>query len=384
MILAGRGFGKTRSGAEWVLKRKRQGFRRIALVAPDSGDARDVIVEGVSGILACSPPWDMPHYEPSKRRLTWANGARATLYSAEEPNSLRGPAHDTAWADEVAAYSYPDTFDQLQFGLRIGRDPRLLVTTTPRPTPQIKSIIADARTVVTTGSTFENKSNLAEAFLETITARYEGTRIGRQELYAEILDDVQGALWTRAMLEATRLQAHPALVRVVVAIDPAVSNNEGSDEVGIIVVGLGVDGRAYVLADLSGRMSPLEWATVAINALHQFNADRIIAEANNGGNLVEANLRAVNRNTPYRAVHASQGKRTRAEPIAALYEQQRVSHVGIFPALETQMTSWEPLKGGKSPDRMDALVWGLTEIMPLGPSRQRRIITDYEEAPGWE
>ena len=357
----------------------------MALVAPDAGDARDVIVEGVSGILACSPPWDTPHYEPSKRRLTWSNGARATLYSAEEPNSLRGPAHDTAWADEVAAYNYPDTFDQLQFGLRIGRDPRLLVTTTPRPTAQIKSIIADARTVVTTGSTFENKANLADAFLETITERYEGTRIGRQELYAEVLDDVEGALWSREQLEETRVQGHPALVRVVVAIDPAVSNSEGSDEVGIIVAGLGIDGRAYVLADLSGRMSANEWATTAINAFHQFNADRIVAEVNNGGNLVEANLRTVSRNVPYKAVHASQGKRTRAEPISALYEQKRVSHVGIFPALESQMTSWEPLAGGKSPDRVDALVWALTEIMPLGRSRGKNEVHDYtEEVDTWQ
>ncbi len=321
------------------------------------------MVEGESGILAIAPPWNRPHYEPSKRRVTWPNGAIATLYSADEPERLRGPQHDLAWPDELGAWRYPETWDMLMFGLRLGSKPRAVVTTTPRPTRLIRDLIASPTTVVTRGSTYDNRANLAPAFFEQIIRKYEGTRLGRQELYAEVLDDVPGALWTRATLEAARAQAPaPDLVRVVVAIDPAVTSGEDSDETGIIVAGKDANGHAHVLADRSCRMSPDGWATRAITALDEFKADRIVAEVNNGGDLVEATIRTVRRNAPYTKVHASRGKRVRAEPIAALYEQARVTHHGDLSALEDQMLTFLPEGSDASPDRVDALVWALTEL----------------------
>lgn len=337
---------------------------RVALIAPTAADARDVMVEGESGILAVSPPWNRPKYEPSKRRLTWPNGAIATLYSADEPERLRGPQHDLAWPDELGAWRYAQAWDMLMFGLRLGKHPRAVVTTTPRPTRLIRDLLASPSTHVTRGSTYDNAPNLAPAFLEQIVRKYEGTRLGRQELYAEVLDDVPGALWTRALLEAARAHApHPEYQRVVVAIDPAVTSGPDSDETGIIVAALATDGMLDVLADRTCRMSPDGWARRAITALDEFQADRVVAEVNNGGDLVEATLRTVRPSVPYRKVHASRGKRIRAEPIAALYEQGRVRHHGDLEQLEDQMLTFLPEGSDSSPDRVDALVWALTELV---------------------
>lgn len=364
LVLAGRGFGKTRTGGEWIRDQvENRGRGRLALVAPTAADARDVMVEGESGILAISPPWFRPVYEPSKRRLSWPNGAIATTYSADEPDRLRGPQHDGAWADELAAWKYPEAWDMLMFGLRLGTDPRVVVTTTPKPVRLIRELLAEATTVITRGSTYENAANLAPAFLEQIVTKYKGTRLGRQELDGEVLDDVPGALWTRKVLDDLRRPAAPELVRVVVAIDPAVTSGEDSDETGIVVAGRGADGHGYVLADLSCRMSPDGWARRAVNAFQDHKADRIVAEVNNGGDLVEQVVRTVDRSVPYKAVHASRGKRVRAEPIAALYEQGRVHHVGGLPDLEDQMCAFLPEGSDQSPDRVDALVWALTELL---------------------
>ncbi|MDQ0417912.1 phage terminase large subunit-like protein [Croceifilum oryzae] len=362
LLLAGRGFGKTRTGAEWVRSLvETEQAKRIALVAPTAADARDVVVEGESGIMAISSPWFMPIYEPSKRRITWPNGAIATLYSADEPERLRGPQHDAAWCDELAAWRYPDSWDMLLFGLRLGKDPRVVVTTTPKPTPIIKSLVKAETTAITKGSTFDNAENLAPAFLKQILSKYDGTRLGRQELYADILDDNPGALWNQRMVDKLRVKEYPDLVRVVVAIDPAVTSSDESDETGMIVAGVGVDGHGYVLEDLSLRSTPDGWARIAVEAYHRHRADRVVAETNNGGDMVEHTIRTVDATVSYKKLHASRGKLTRAEPIAALYEQGRVHHVGDFGDLEDQLCSWTP--GEKSPDRMDALVWSLTELM---------------------
>jgi phage terminase large subunit-like protein len=369
--LAGRGFGKSRSGAEWVRKKaaQRGPTGRIALVARTAADVRDVMIEGESGILATAPPWFRPIWKPSTRRLVWPNGCLGMTYSAEEPDLLRGPQHTDAWADEVAAWQYDDTWDQLEFGLRLGDSPQCLATTTPKPTKLIKQILADADTVVTRGSTFENKANLAKSFVKAILRKYEGTRLGRQELYAEILDDAPGALWKRAKLDANRVKAPPRLGRVVVAIDPAVTSGEDSDETGIIVAGLGYDDptQAYILEDVSGRYAPTEWARVAVKAYREHGADCIVGEVNNGGDLVETTIRAVDRDLRFKAVRASRGKHIRFEPVAALDEQGRIHHVGTLGTLEDQQCSWEPGSSAKSPDRVDARAWAITELM-LGAS----------------
>ena len=372
LLLAGRGFGKTRTGAELVRARAAGGAaRRIAFVAPTAADARDVMVEGESGVLAISPARERPLYEPSKRRLTWPNGAIATLFSADEPERLRGPQHDLAWCDELAAWRYPEAWDMLMFGLRLGDDPRVVVTTTPRPSQLIRGLLTDPKVVVTRGRTVENRANLAPAFLEQIVKRYEGTRLGRQELDAEILQDMPGALWRRAVIEAARRSDIPELSRVVVAIDPAAASGEQADETGIIVAGRDIGGHGYVLADISGRYTPAEWARAAITAYRAHAADRIVAEVNNGGEMVEATLRMIDPNVPYRAVRAARGKAARAEPVAALYEQGRVRHIGALPQLEDQMCAFvsgsqgnfDRKAAGYSPDRVDALVWAMTELL---------------------
>lgn len=365
LYLAGRGAGKTRSGAEWVRSEIESGRKKnIALVAPTSRDARKTIVEGESGILSVCPPWCYPLYEPSKLMLTWPNGGQAHLYSAEEPSRLRGPNHDAAWADELAVWERADeTWSNLEMTLRGGTNPQRYITTTPRPTPLLRSIIDDPSTVIVRGSTFDNIDNLAPEFIARIREKYEGTRLGRQELYAELLEEAEGALWSRADLDMLRVSAAPAMKRVVVAIDPAVTSNEQSDETGIVVAGLGIDGHGYILGDLSGRYSPDHWARVAIDAYRYWQADRVIGEQNNGGDLIAFTLRTVDPNVSYKSVHASRGKQARAEPIAALYEQGRLHHVGMFAALEDQMTGWEPLGTDKSPDRLDAMVWAVTELM---------------------
>lgn len=372
LILAGRGFGKTRTGAEWVRDLvENHGSRRVALVAPTAADARDVMIEGESGILAVSPGWDRPRYEPSKRRLTWPNGAIATFYSADEPERLRGPQHDAAWCDELASWRHPEAWDMLMFGLRLGADPRVVVTTTPRPTRLLRSLVEDPAVAVTRGTTYENRANLAPGFLDQIVRKYEGTLLGRQEIAAEILDDLPGVLWSRRLIEAARVRTVPPLARVVVAIDPAGTSGPDADETGIIVAGRDSAGHAWVLADLSGRYRPTEWARTAVAAYHAHHADRIVAEVNNGGEMVEAILRVIDANLPFAPVHAARGKVTRAEPVAALYEQGRVHHLGAFPQLEDQMCGL--IRGGydggggpgraRSPDRVDALVWALTDLV---------------------
>jgi phage terminase large subunit-like protein len=372
LLLAGRGFGKTRTGAEMIRARAlARTARRLALVAPTAGDARDVMVEGESGILAISPAWERPRYEPSKRRLTWPNGAVGTVFSAEEPERLRGPQHDAAWCDELASWRYPETWDMLMFGLRLGTDPQVVVTTTPRPTRLLHELIADPTVVVTRGTTYENRTNLAPGFLGQIIRKYQGTRLGRQELEAELLEDVPGALWNRGIIEAARSRTTPSLTRVVVAIDPAVSATEEADETGIVVAGKDDYGHGWVLADASGRYKPTEWAKTAISAYHSHCADRIVAEVNNGGEMVEATLRMIEPDVPFAAVRASRGKITRAEPVAALYEQGRVHHLGTFPHLEDQMCAFtdgnrlitKTRRVGGSPDRVDALVWALTDLL---------------------
>jgi phage terminase large subunit-like protein len=332
LLLAGRGFGKTRTLAEWVCEQVASGQASwIALVAATAADARDVLVEGESGILAVAPPGFQPVYEPSKRRLTWPNGAIARTYSAEEPDRLRGPQHDAAVCDELGSWSRPETWDMLQFGLRLGRNPRCLVATTPRPTKLIRELLArEGRDVVVTrGSTYENRANLAPGFFDQVIRKYEGTRLGRQELNAELLEDTPGALWSHGIIDAARQAAAPNLARIVVAIDPAVTSGEDADETGIVVVGKDNQGHGYVLADASGKYQPIEWAKTAIAAYRAHRADRIVAETNNGGDMVAATLRMVDPNVPFTAVRASRGKVTRAEPVSALYEQGRMHHVGF-------------------------------------------------------
>lgn len=372
MLMAGRGWGKTRTGAEFIKARVESGEgRRIALVGRTAADARDVMIEGESGLLNISPPWNMPRYEPSKRRLTWPNGAIAVAYSADKPDQLRGPQHDTAWLDELASWRYMDAYDQLQFGLRLGH-PRQIITTTPRPIEIIRQLLRDPHTVTTIGSTLENRDNLAPHALRRLLERYAGTRIGRQELEAELLDDAPGALWNRKLLDETRVRSTPELKRIVVAIDPAVSVGEDANETGIIVAGLGENGHGYILDDLTNDGKPSEWASIAIAAYNRYMADRIIGEANNGGDMIENTIRTVRddqdrpigRDVSYKKIHASRGKVARAEPVVSLYEQGRVHHVGVFPQLEDQQCQW--IQGDPSPDRLDAAVWAITELMVSG------------------
>jgi len=362
LILAGRGFGKTRVGAEMVRRWVRD-FPLVNLIGATAADARDIMIEGESGILALCPGQERPLYVPSKRRLDWPNGARSLIFTADEPERLRGKQHMKLWADEVAAWRRPEALQQALLGLRLGALPQMVITTTPKPVKILRELIANPETVLTRGSTYDNRANLAPRFFESIIKRYEGTRIGRQELNAELLDDVEGALWSSTMIDSARVGHTPDMVRIVVAIDPATTSGEDSDETGIVVAGRGVDGHAYVLRDLSCRLSSNGWGNRAINAYREFGADRIVAEVNNGGNLVEDVLRVIDRTVSYKAVHASRGKVVRAEPISALYEQQRVHHVGLFGELETQMCSFVPDHLDGSPDRVDALVWALTELM---------------------
>lgn len=365
LVLAGRGFGKTRSGAEWLREKWKAGAQRIAIVAETAADSRDVLVEGQSGILAISPKDDRPLYEPSKRRLTWPNGAVATLYNGTEPDQLRGPEHDTALVDELAKYSYPqDTWDNLQFGLRLGPHPQVCVTTTPRPIPIIRSLMKDPATRITRGSTFDNAANLPARFIQTIRDRYEGTRLGRQELFAEVLDDAVGALWSRDSIIHGLL---PQMQRIVVAIDPSGASgatDEDADSIGIIVAGKGVDGRFYVIEDATCRLSPSGWARRAVERYQAHKADKIVAERNFGGDMVASVIRTADRNANVKLVTASRGKSVRAEPIAALYEQKRVTHAAGLEALEDQMMQMtlSGYVGEGSPDRVDALVWALTEL----------------------
>lgn len=362
LIRAGRGYGKTRCGAEWVRMVAEANPRaRIALVGPTAADVRDVMIEGESGIMGVAPPWARPVYEPSKRRLTWPNGALATAYSADQPDRLRGPQHTHAWTDELAAWRYPDAWDMLMMGLRLGDHPQCVITTTPKPVKLMKQVQSLPGIVITRGRTVDNASNLAAGFLTALMVRYEGTRLGRQELDGEELEDNPDALWTRDGIEDKRMRESPELVRLVVAIDPAVTSGEDADETGIVVAGVGHDKRGYVLADLSGRYKPQDWGRIAVDAYREWKADKIVAESNQGGEMVSHVLRTVDSSIPVRLVHAKRGKVTRAMPVAALYEQGKVSHVGVHARLEDQLCTWS--MGQASPDRLDALVWALTELM---------------------
>ena len=321
----------------------------------------------VARLLKISPPDMMPKVRYKPVRLIWPNGAEALGYNGTEPDQLRGPEFDTAWVDELAKYRYArELWDMLQFTMRRGDDPRVLATTTPRPIPVLREIMANPSTAITRGSTMENKDNLAEAFISAVVDKYAGTRLGRQELDGEILDDVPGALWTRTMIDRTYCDVLPEMARVVVAIDPSGTNGaDDGDEVGIVVAGRGVDGRGYVIEDLTCKLSPDAWARRAIEAYYRHKADRLVAERNFGGAMVQSVVRTADRNVSFKEVTASRGKTARAEPIAALYEQGRISHVRGLADLEDQMTlmTMAGYAGEGSPDRVDALVWALTEAM---------------------
>jgi phage terminase large subunit-like protein len=370
LLLAGRGFGKTRTVCEFVRAEVEAGRAcRIALIAATASDCRDVLVTGHSGLLAISPEWNRPDYQPTKRLLSWRNGSIATMYSADEPDRLRGPNFDLAICDELAAWRYPEALDMLLLGLRIGKNPRVAIATTPRPTKVIRDLLAREGTdvVVTRGSTLENRENLAPAYVEQIIERYKGTRLERQEIFGEVLEDTPGALWNRDSLEQTRVDAAPKdLQRIVVAVDPAGSSEEGADETGIVVAGLGQDGQGYVLEDLSGRYDPPGWARRAIGAYHVWKADRIVCETNYGGEMVKATIEAIDASVPVSTISSSRGKVLRAEPIAAFFEQRKAHMVGSHPELEDQAcrftSDWTRARDG-SPDRVDALVFALTELM---------------------
>ena len=364
LLLAGRGFGKTRTVTEWGRERAQQmAGSRGALVAATAADARDVLVEGESGILAISPDWFKPIYEPSKRRLTWPNGTVATIFSADEPDRLRGPQHHWAMCDELAAWRYPDAWDMLMMGLRLGDDPRCVVATTPRPTPLIRELITDESVAVTRGSTYENRGNLAPAFFKQIIKKYEGTRLGRQELNAELLTDSPGALWKRENIDNSRVTKAPDLSRIVVGVDPSATST--GDEAGIVTCGIDGD-QLYTLADDSVQGSPDTWARAAVTAYYRFMADCIVAEKNNGGEMVESVIRQVDPNVNVKLVWASRGKAIRAEPIAAISEQWRDHHVGVFAQLEDELCMWMP--GDASPNRLDAKVWAMTSLLETGTS----------------
>lgn len=376
VFLGGRGAGKTRAGAEWIHEEVRAGRAgQIALIAETFADARDVMIEGVSGLIETAGEGERPFFEPSKRRLTWPNGAVALVFSAEDPESLRGPQFDCAWADEFAKWRYvEETFSMLQFALRLGERPRQMVTTTPRPIPALKRLLADPGTRVTRASTFANSTNLAGSFLAEVARRYGGTMLGRQELDGEIIEEVKGALWTRAMIDRALVREAPPLARIVVAVDPPVSSGPNADACGIVAAGKGEDERFYVLADRTiERASPREWAARVAETVSMVKADRLIAEANQGGELVRNLLLREEADLPLKLVHARLGKRLRALPIAALYEQGRVSHVGGFAGLEDEMCSFDG--EGKSPDRMDALVWALTELTAADAGATARLRT---------
>jgi phage terminase large subunit-like protein len=375
LILAGRGFGKTRTGAETVRIWARNPNAIIALVGPTAADVRDVVIQGESGILKVFPPDEQPVYKPSLRKLQFPSGAIAFTYSAEEPERLRGPQHTHAYLDELAVYeNIEDLWSNLLFGLRLGSHPRIVVTTTPKPSGFLRSMVADAKTHVTRGSTFANAANLAPGMLAEMRRRYDGTRVGRQELMGEILEEAEGALWTRSQLDQNRVAEAPELTRIVIAIDPATTSGENADECGIVAAGLGVDGEGYVLDDGSCRLPPNQWAARALSMFDRFDGDRIIAEVNNGGDLVESVIRTQRINVPYEKVHASRGKTARAEPVAALYEQKRVHHVGAFRALEDEMCNFVPGKLSGSPNRADALVWAISYLIPSKSVHKGRVL----------
>ena len=368
LILAGRGWGKTKTGAQDIaLYAIRNPNVQVAVITPTFGDIRRVAFGGVSGLLSIIPKECLldgrgQGYNSASAEIRLNNGSKIYGFSATEPDRLRGPQFHRAWCDELASWQYPETFDQLMFGLRLGNDPKCIITTTPKPSKLIQDLIKRDDVYITKGSTFDNKDNLAPSALRMLEEKYSGTRLGRQELYAEVLTDVEGALWNYKDIEQTRIKKDelPNMERIVVSIDPAVTNKVTSDETGIIEAGKGVDNRYYILKDCSIKTTPEKWMRKAIDEYYIYEADRIIAEVNNGGDLVEKLLRTIDNDISYKAVRATRGKTVRAEPISALYEQKKVSHVGIFNELEEQLCSYTG--GTKSPDRFDALVWALTEL----------------------
>jgi phage terminase large subunit-like protein len=379
VIMGGRGAGKTRAGSEWV-RREVEGAgpgdpgraRRVALVGETVDQVREVMIFGESGILACTPPDRRPEWQATRKQLQWPNGAVAQVFSAHEPDSLRGPQFDAAWVDELAKWKKAEaTWDQLQFALRLGENPRQVVTTTPQNVAVLKAILKNPSTVMTHAPTDANRAYLAASFLEEVQTRYGGTSLGAQELQGLLVEDVEGALWTTAMLEAGRLTAPPVCTRIVVAVDPPVTGHGKSDECGIVVVGAITDGppqnwRAVVLEDATVTgASPDQWARAAIAAMQRHGADRLVAEVNQGGDLVEGVIRQIDPLVPYRAVRASRNKVARAEPVSALYEQGRVAHLRGLAALEAQMCQMtaQGYLGKGSPDRVDALVWALTDLI---------------------
>jgi phage terminase large subunit-like protein len=398
LYLAGRGAGKTRSGAEFIRDEVERGVKRIALIGATAADVRDVMIEGDSGLMSVCPPWNRPKYLPSKRRVVWPNGANAGCFSADEPDRLRGPNHEVAWADEVAAWRYPEAWDMLMLGLRKGQAPRVVVTTTPRPTKLIREMVESNQTHVTRGKTSDNIDNLAPAFLDRVVAKYEGTRLGRQELDAELLQDIPNALWPQKELDACLIQHDtklPEMKRIVIGVDPSGTKGdesaddltaEKSDEIGIVVAGLGTDGHGYVLDDISINGSPKIWGEAVVNAYHKWAADKVVAETNFGGAMVEFVIKASDPMVNYKSVTASRGKSIRAEPVSGLYEQKKVHHVGLFPKLTEQMgfMTTHGYVGDGSPDRLDALVWALTELMLQGVYTAPVVVTKatYQNKPG--
>lgn len=397
LALAGRGWGKTWAGAQWCREQVKQGKRRIMAVAPTNADLERVLVKGESGFLAICWKGDKTHkgvhmgypeWSPTKRTLTWANGATVTFYSSEEPERLRGPQGDAAWLDELCAWNKDrETYDMLQFCLRLGKHPRIFITTTPKPTKLLREIIKNPKTLTVKGSTFDNSANLADTYLEAVKAQYEGTRLGRQELFAEVLDEAAGALWNRTILEQCEVDVEDpvefakTLNRVVVAVDPAVSSNSESDMTGIVVAGIDINGVCYVLEDATDRLSPEGWAAKSIDLYHKYGADRIVYERNQGGDMVKYTFKTVDETVPLKAVHASRGKFARAEPVAALYERNKVKHLRGLDNLETQMVTWEPLGSIGSPDRLDAMVWSITELALKGVARPELNLA-YSDAKG--
>jgi phage terminase large subunit-like protein len=374
LMIGGRGAGKTRAGAEWVRAQAlglppfaTEKAARIALVGETEHDVREVMIEGVSGLLAVHAWHERPTWLPSRKRLEWRDGQIAQVFSAEDPESLRGPQFSCAWSDEMAKWRYAEAaFDMLQFGLRLGAQPRQLITTTPRPTALLKRLVEDPTSVVTRAATRANAHNLAPTFLQSVMGRYRGTRLGRQELEGEIIEDRPDALWSRSLLENLRVGEAPSLQRIVVAVDPPASSGGRAAACGIVAAGITEDGTCYVIADdsVSG-LTPNGWAMKAIALWHRLRADALVAEVNQGGEMVRAVINGIDSSVPVTSVHATRGKWVRAEPVAALYEQGRVKHAGIFAALEDEMCDFgvSGLSGGKSPDRVDALVWAIAALV---------------------
>jgi predicted phage terminase large subunit-like protein len=372
-VRAGRGFGKTRMSAEIFIRAvKDWGYKYPNLAGATAEDVRDIMIEGESGILACAPEDFKPKFIPSLKKLIWPNGVESHIYYGSEPNKARGPQSDFLWCDELAKWQRPEeTFDNLLLGLRLGSNPLCIVTSTPRPTRFLMELErrTDRQgrpcTITTRGRTQDNFRNLSPVFISTIISKYEGTRLGRQELEGEFLDDNPDALWKRSDIDQNRVRSIPELSYVVVGVDPAATSKTGSDDTGIIVAGKDDNGHYYVLGDYTIHDTPQAWGTAAITAYHKHQANMIIGETNNGGEMVEHTLKTIDSNIPFRAVHASRGKATRAEPVSALYEQGKVKHFGNFPELEDQLCEWEP-GSEKSPDRLDALVWAISFLMNIG------------------